>query len=77
MNFVRKSILSMIRLLDGAQKSFIRSINNLVKTLLLMSTTSLYLSYSKKFQKLSANNLSKSSTRKKKRIEVTSPLRIS
>jgi hypothetical protein len=77
MNFVRKSILSMIKLLDGALKSFIRSINNLVKTLLLTSTTSLYLSYSKKFQKLSANNLSKSSTRKKKRIEVTSLLRIS
>ena len=67
----------MIKLLVGAPKSFTKLINNSERTSLLMSTIKLCHSCSNKFQRLSANNLSKSSTRRKKKIEATSPPRIS
>ena len=60
MSFARKLILSMIKSLGGAQKSFKKLINSSGKISLRMSIKSPWLSCLKKSRKLSASNLSKS-----------------
>ena len=71
MSFAKKLALLMIKSLDGALKLFKKLISNLEKTSLLMNIRKDCHSCSNKFPRLFANNLSKSSTRKMKRIEDT------
>jgi hypothetical protein len=77
MSFARKLIWLMTKKLDGVLKSYKRLISNSVRTSQLRSITNLCHSYSSKFLRLLASNLSKPSMKKMRKIEFTLQPRIS